>query len=384
MANCETIYYQSTNGTILLGDFLYQNQAQTIPASNGYYSDAANGKWYETDAEGVVINSGSCLDSGVYIASLQPTAFEACLSASLCATASTYLTYDVSLSSSRLDFSRSIWVSSNEYPYSTLTTGSAEVLLAAYITGGNQDIYSGSVNYPIFTGSNSIAFTGSLTGSNHGYAVARRATGSRAFISDLANSYFQSVTESMAVDIWFKANSGANGTGKKILFGNANTIDNTQGWTVQTNYNQPGDIAFQMSSGPNLTATNTVVVSTTESFADNKWHYASITYNPSGSISGSQLVSASSLFTIVVDGKTRDYSKSGGNLIDIRGNSGSLQNGIGFSVAICDPFHTPIPQITQFYNGRIGKLTLYNTGSSLPNNAFLRYQYYASRSIFNN
>lgn len=380
--NCTTIYYQSTNPTIQLGDFLYQNSQRTIPAAAGYYADNNNSIWYETDAEGVVINSGSCLDTGVVIASLEPTAFQSCLSASLCATASTYLTYDMSISSSRLTFSSSIFVSSNEYPYFLGSTGSMQALRGWAVNNGTASNNTSSANYPLFTGSNSMQFSGSLTGSAHGYARAVRITGSSAFTSDLADNYFQSVTQSTCVEVWFKANAGANSTGRKILIGNSNTVDDTRGWTVQTNMYQPGDIAFYMT--PSATGQQ-VLVATTESFADNQWHCASIKYNPSGAISGNELVSASSLFEIIVDGKLREYYKvSGSNLINISGSNGSLGGAFGFNLAMTDPLHTPQSELTQFFNGRIGKVTLYNTGSLLPNNSYLRYQYYASRSIYNN
>ena len=60
MADCKIIYYNSSTSSIQLGNFLYQNQAQTIPVAAGYYAWANDDKWYQTDAEGVVILSGSC------------------------------------------------------------------------------------------------------------------------------------------------------------------------------------------------------------------------------------------------------------------------------------------------------------------------------------
>ena len=60
MADCKTIYYNSTTSSLNLGDFLYQNATLTIPAVQGYYSSNVNNKWYQTDVEGVIIFSGSC------------------------------------------------------------------------------------------------------------------------------------------------------------------------------------------------------------------------------------------------------------------------------------------------------------------------------------
>jgi hypothetical protein len=64
MADCKIVYYNSSTSSIQLGDFLYQNQAQTIPAGAGYYAWTVNDKWFQTDAEGVVIDSGSCSPIG--------------------------------------------------------------------------------------------------------------------------------------------------------------------------------------------------------------------------------------------------------------------------------------------------------------------------------
>ena len=380
--NCKTIYYQSTNPNIQLGDFLYQNSERTIPAAAGYYADGNTSIWYETDAEGVVINSGSCLDTGVVIAALEPTSFEACLSASLCATASTYITYDMSNTSSIFYFNSKLYVGSIEYPYNGNTSSYFEGLRAERGTVGSVSTTS-SLNYPQYTGSNSLLFTGSITGTNHGWSsfVDEVSPGN---FSTKIEDYFENVTQSMCIEIWFKANRITSASRSNILYGYTNTIDNFTGYSIQSDVNQPGDIAFFMTAGP---TGQRVLVATTESFADNRWHCASVKYNPSGSIIGNELVSASSLVTIVVDGKERElYKLSGSNQINISGSNGSIipEGNIIPSLAISDVNHTPSSSITQWFNGRIGKLTFFDTGSNLPNNTYLKYQYYASRSIFNN
>lgn len=391
MANCETIYYQSTNGTILLGDFLYQNQAQTIPASNGYYSDAENGKWYETDAEGVVINSGSCLDSGVRLATSQSTAFSACETASICATASAFLTYDASNSAS-ISYSKvgssnvtSLLLSSREYPYvSSSTTASADLI--KFFTG-NGEVFSNSDNtsslyYPTYIGGNSILFTGSATTNFHGWG--EFITGSQPPIryftqSPRVENYFTSLTSSFGAEIWFKQSPGAK-TNPVYIFGKANAGDSNIGYKVVLNALRPGTIGFQLFN----TSNNGYFVYTSESFTDKKFHCASIMYNPSGSVVGNELVSGANAIKIIVDGKERQllYS-SAPNQVNISAGSSSISININAGIGLLDTAHTPTSSLNWAFNGRVGKLTLFDTGS-LPSTAYLQYQYYASRSIFNN
>jgi hypothetical protein len=84
MADCKIVYYNSTSSSIQLGDFLYQNQAQTIPAAAGFYAWANDDKWYQTDAEGVVIDSGSCSPIGnIWTGGLLGSYLMGCISASI-------------------------------------------------------------------------------------------------------------------------------------------------------------------------------------------------------------------------------------------------------------------------------------------------------------
>ena len=389
MANCETIYYQSTNGTILLGDFLYQNQAQTIPASNGYYSDATYGKWYETDAEGVVINSGSCLDSGVKLATSQSTAFAACETASICATASAFLTYDASDSASvnflTFNNTSSLVLSSREFPYSPSSTTASADLIKFFTADGNpnvRDPSTSSLYYPTFVSGNSILFTGSATTNLHGFG--EFITGSQAPLryiiqSPRVENYFTSLTSSFGAEIWFKQSPGAK-TNPVYIFGKANTGDANVGYKIVLNTLRPGTIGFQLVN----TSENGYLVYTSESFSDKKFHCVSVMYNPSGSIVGNELVSGALSIKIIVDGKERQllYS-SAPNQINISGSNGSIVTGLRAGIGLLDVDNTPTSSISSSFNGRVGKLTLFNTGS-LPSTAYLQYQYYASRSIFNN
>lgn len=386
MANCETIYYQSTNGTILLGDFLYQNQAQTIPASNGYYSDATYGKWYETDAEGVVINSGSCLDSGVKLTTSQSTAFAACETASICATASAFLTYDASNSASvnfyTFDNTSSLVLSSREFPYTLPTTTSSADLIRFIAGNTTTPISTSSLYYPTYVSGNSILFTGSAIGNSHGYGdfiTASQSPLRYILQSTRVENYFTSLTSSFGAEIWFKQSPGAK-TNPVYIFGKANTIDSDVGYKIVLNTLRPGTIGFQLVN----TSNNGYLVYTSESFTDKKFHCASIIYNPSGSVVGNELVSGANAIKIIVDGKERQllYS-SAPNQVNISGSNGNIVTGIRAAIAFLDSSHTPTTEISSSFNGRVGKLTLFNTGS-LPSTAYLQYQYYASRSIFNN
>jgi hypothetical protein len=60
ITECRSIYWNSTTSSVQIGDFLYQNPAQTIPAAAGYYSLNSNNSWALCDAEGLVINAGIC------------------------------------------------------------------------------------------------------------------------------------------------------------------------------------------------------------------------------------------------------------------------------------------------------------------------------------
>lgn len=84
MAECKNIYYTATNsGSIGVGDFLYQNPQQTIPVVAGYYAWSVTDKWYQTDAEGVVIATGSCLPiAGIWQPSLLGSVLMGCISQS--------------------------------------------------------------------------------------------------------------------------------------------------------------------------------------------------------------------------------------------------------------------------------------------------------------
>ena len=84
MADCKIVYYNSTTSSIQLGDFLYQNQAQTIPAGAGFYAWTNDDKWYQTDAEGVVISSGSCSPIGnIFTGGLAGSFLMGCITSSL-------------------------------------------------------------------------------------------------------------------------------------------------------------------------------------------------------------------------------------------------------------------------------------------------------------
>jgi hypothetical protein len=86
MADCKIVYYNSTTSSIELGDFLYQNQAQTIPAAAGFYAWTVNDKWFETDSEGVIISSGSCSQIGqIWTPTLIGSVMMGCISSSLVA-----------------------------------------------------------------------------------------------------------------------------------------------------------------------------------------------------------------------------------------------------------------------------------------------------------
>jgi hypothetical protein len=83
MADCKIVYYNSSTSSIQLGDFLYQNQAQTIPAGAGFYAWTNDDKWYQTDAEGVVIDSGSCSPIGnIWTPTLISSILMGCISSS--------------------------------------------------------------------------------------------------------------------------------------------------------------------------------------------------------------------------------------------------------------------------------------------------------------
>jgi len=415
MADCKTIYYNSTTSSLNLGDFLYQNQAQTIPVSSGFYSSNVNNKWYQTDAEGVIIFSGSCpsfysLETNYNVSDVNAACSESiqCIFVS----SSYHLWYDFTNTASFAPPSGGVWQPENciqyntgisqsvyslagtasKYQYNCGPSGSVTqssafayqgALVAVY--GTNRQSVSGNIFVPKYTGSNSLSFTSSLSQSvayQRGVVVASNQGAGFANSGILVSTsplVYQDILEldinnPFSFEVWHKTPSSSFGTGRRLtLMSKKQSGDASSGYLLELNPSGSlGRFGVTLNNGStaSLDESQQLYVRSVNAFTSSDWQQIVVTYDGSKNASGLKLyqngnqVSASSLGTSSIAG----------------GNQYLGRNGISFQMGDID-YGEPANQGERSYVGRIGQVKIYKTAINAK--TVLNNWYYYSGSFVN-
>ena len=416
MADCKTIYYNSTTSSLNLGDFLYQNQAQTIPVSAGYYSWSETNKWYETDVEGVIIFSGSCpsfysLETNYNVSDVNAACSESiqCIFVS----SSYHLWYDFTNTASFAPPSGGVWQPQNclelslnttvsqsvfslagtasKYAYNCGPSGSVTAssafayqgaLVAVY--GTNRQNVSGNIFVPKYTGSNSLSFTSSLSASQYqrGVVVASNLGPGFANSSDLFDlpPYTRldilelDINNPFSFEVWHKTPSSSFGTGRRLsLISKKQSGDASSGYLLELNPSGSlGRFGVTLNNGStaSLDESQQLYVRSVNAFTSSDWQQIVVTYDGSKNASGLKLyqngnqVSASSLGTSSIAG----------------GNQFLGRNGISFQMGDLD-YGEPTNTGDRSYVGRIGQVKIYKTAINAK--TVLNNWYYYSGSFVN-
>ena len=416
MADCKTIYYNSTTSSLNLGDFLYQNQAQTIPVSAGYYSWSATNKWYETDVEGVIIFSGSCpsfysLETNYNVSDVNAACSESiqCIFVS----SSYHLWYDftntasfappsgnlyqptscITFNSGLYDVSQSVFSLAGTASLREFNCAGSNVtessqfsyqgaLVSVYNT--NRQDLSGNLFVPKYTGSNSLSFTSSLSASQYqrGVVVASNSGPGFANSGILVNvpplTKFDILELDMnnpfSFEVWHKTPSSSFGSGRRLsLIGKKQTGDGSNGYLLELNSSGSlGRFGVTLNNGntASLDESQQLYVRSVNAFTSSDWQQIVVTYDGSKNASGLKLyqngnqVSASSFGTSSIAG----------------GNQFIGRNGISFQMGDLD-YGEPTNNGDRSYVGRIGQVKIYKTAINAK--TVLNNWYYYSGSFVN-
>ena len=413
MADCKTIYYNSTTSSLNLGDFLYQNATLTIPAVQGYYSSNVNNKWYQTDVEGVIIFSGSCpsfysLETNynasdvnaacsesiqcIFVSSsyhlwydfTNPASFPA-PSGNLYQPTSciTFGAYNVSQSVFSLANTASIY----EYQCPSFTTASSAfayqgALVSVYAT--NRQQVTNSLFVPKYTGSNSLSFTSSLSASQYIRGVVVASNSGPGFANSGIVVFTPTFTgldileldinNPFSFEVWHKTPSSSFGTGRRLsLMSKKNTGDASNGYLLELNPSGSlGRFGVTLNNGStsSLDEAQQLYVRSTNAFTSSDWQQIVVTYDGSKNASGVKLyqngnqISASSLGSSSIAG--------GGQYLG--------RNGISFQIGDLD-YGEPANTGNRSYVGRIGQVKMYKT--AIDARTVLNNYYYYSGSFVN-
>ena len=415
MADCKTIYYNSTTSSLNLGDFLYQNAALTIPAVEGYYSSNVNNKWYQTDVEGVIIFSGSCPSFYSLETNYNATDVNAACSESIqCifVSSSYHLWYDFTNTASFAPPSGGIWqpqsctqyqtgVSQSVFslantaslyayncgPSGSVTQSSAFAYQGALVAvyGTNRQNVSGNIFVPKYTGSNSLSFTSSLSGSvqyQRGVVVASNQGAGFANSGELflttpparLDILELDINNPFSFEVWHKTPSSSFGTGRRLtLMSKKQTGDGSEGYLLELNPSGSlGRFGVTLNNGStsSLDDGQQLYVRSVNAFTSSDWQQIVVTYDGSKNASGVKLyqngnqISASSLGTSSIAG--------GGQYLG--------RNGISFQIGDVD-YGEPANTGNRSYVGRIGQVKMYKT--AIDAKTVLNNYYYYSGSFVN-
>lgn len=416
MADCKTIYYNSTTSSLNLGDFLYQNQALTIPAVEGYYSWEETNKWYQTDVEGVIILTGSCPSFYSLETNYNATDVNAACSESIqCifVSSSYHLWYDftnpasfpapsgnlyqplscITFNSGLYDVSQSVFSLAGTASLYTYQCGGGSVtqsseyayqgaLVSVYAT--NRQDLSGNLFVPKYTGSNSLSFTSSLSGSEYrrGVVVASNAGPGFANSSELfiippltrLDILELDINNPFSFEVWHKTPSSSFGSGRRLsLMGKKQTGDGSNGYLLELNPSGSlGRFGVTLNNGntASLDEAQQLYVRSVNAYTSSDWQQIVVTYDGSKNASGVKLyqngnqVSASSLGSSSIAG----------------GNQYLGRNGISFQVGDID-YGEPTNNGNRSYVGRIGQVKIYKT--AIDARTVLNNYYYYSGSFVN-
>jgi hypothetical protein len=345
ITECRSIYWNSTTSSVQVGDFLYQNQAQTIPATQGYYSLSTNNTWAQCDAEGLVLSVGVC--PNIFTSSFGYTGTNgnkgiASISGSICG-------FD-----GAQPFSGST-VFENPIIVMTPTTNYVEQNLpvtwnaATYITPTYFRGNGGNVTY---SGSNSFYFTGSSSTN----AGAMLFNGAVTVTPNTLQSTLPILnSQPYTIDLWFKTNTSTSRNGAvSTLFSRKQAQSSTYGlcgYHIQQNSGSAGRLSITMvpASGNGGSA---VTVWTTNSYTGSVWRNLTVTIDGTNNASGVKMYVNGALVPTSFAGTTIPNMQEGNN-ISISPQIGNQDNG------------DPTPD-TDYYVGRIGRLAMYNSNAGLP------------------
>jgi len=415
MADCRTIYYNSTTSSLNLGDYLYQNQALTIPAIQGFYSWEETNKWYQTDVEGVIILTGSCPSFYSLETNYNATDVNAACSESIqCifVSSSYHLWYDftnpssfpapsgnlyqptncITFNDNAYDVSQSVFslagtASIYEYQCPSYTTQSSAfayqgALVSVYAT--NRQDLSGNLFVPRYTGSNSLSFTSSLSASQYQRGVVVASNSGPGFANSGIVVFTPTLTRldileldvnnPFSFEVWHKTPSSSFGTGRRLtLMSKKQTGDGSEGYLLELNPSGSlGRFGVTLNNGntSSVDEAQQLYVRSVNAYTSSDWQQIVVTYDGSKNASGIKLyqngnqVSASSFGTSSIAG--------GGQYLG--------RNGISFQVGDVD-YGEPTNTGNRSYVGRIGQVKIYKT--AIDARTVLNNYYYYSGSFVN-
>jgi len=347
ITECRSIYWNSTTSSVQIGDFLYQNPAQTIPAAAGYYSLNSNNSWALCDAEGLVINAGICpniFTSSFGYVGTNGNIGIASISGSICGFDG--IQPEVGTGS----FTNPIIVMAPTFNYVAGSPGSyiwypesSTYLNASFRQNGGN---STNLNY---VGSNSFAFSGSTANT----ATSLIFNGELTVTPNTLQSTLPILqNQPYTFDIWFKTSTQSSRNGvRSTLFSRkqqAQSDFGLAGYTIEQNKYQAGDLALTMT--PRTGGGSEVIVYTTNAYLGTDWKNLTITIDGSNQASGVKMF---------INGQPVPTSFSGttiGNMQEANGISISPQIG---NIDIGDPVKSDA-----YYVGRIGRLAMYNASAN--------------------
>jgi hypothetical protein len=355
ITECRNIYWNSTTRSVQVGDFLYQNQSQTIPAAAGYYSLNSNNSWAQCDTEGLVLNAGIC--PNIFTQSFGYTGTNgnigiASISGSICG-------FDGAQPfSGALAFDNPIVVMTptpNYIEESTLLVWNAQTYISpTFFRDNNGEAY--------YTGSNSIYFTGS----NANNATAMLFNGQVTVTPNTLQSTLPILqNQPYTIDLWFKTNTSTSRNGAtSTLFSRKGKFDAIDGYTIQQNVSQTGDLAITMDPSSVAGAGSQVIVRTQSTYLGTSWKNLTITIDGSGNSSGIKMYINGAEVSVIRGGAATIPNMQQANGLAISPQIGNTDNG--------DPTKS-----NDYYVGRIGRLAMYNS-NALAGAVFNNYTFFSS------
>ena len=334
ITECRSIYWNSTTRSVQVGDFLYQNQAQTIPASAGYYSLNSNNSWALCDVEGLVINAGICpniFTSSFGYTGTNGNAGIASISGSVCG-------FDgIQPFSGSGVFESPIVIMT---PTPTYVTGGAiwnaqTAISPTFFQRNSSEITFVSGNSWQFNGTGAMLFNNSFTVNPNTL---------QSTLPILQNRPY-------TIDLWFKTNTATSRNGAvATLFSRKQAQSSTYGlagYHIQQNSGSAGRLSLTMVP-PDGNGTSAVSVWTNNTYPGTDWKNLTITIDGSGNASGVRMY---------VNGSSVDVSYSGTTIPNMQES-----NGTSISPQIGNQDNGDVPD-SAYYVGRIGRLAMYSSSS---------------------
>jgi hypothetical protein len=343
ITECRSIYWNSTTRSVQVGDFLYQNQAQTIPASAGYYSLNSNSSWAQCDAEGLVLNTGICpniFTSSFGYVGTNGNVGIASISGSICG----FDGVQPGISGSDA-FTNPIVVMTPSPTYVNGIVWNAQ----SFITPTNFTESEPFTNISFFNG-NSWNFTGT-SNTNAGALLFNN----QVLVSPntLQSTLPILQNQPYTIDLWFKTNTDTSRNGAVVtLFSRQqsnNTTEGLAGYAIRQNAGGAGRLQFTMIPANSQGGVGSTVT-TDAAYPGTDWKNLTITIDGSNNTSGVRLY---------LNGQSIATQYTGTiipNMLETNGTSISPQIG---NIDWGDPIKD-----STYYVGRIGRLAMYNSNAN--------------------